>query len=93
MSAPMLICDCCGNWLKDTPEENAWNGLSSHPTGDLNSGMCRSCEEWASETFFGVRRKLVAEALNPENRAKFMAMPKEKQNTVVAKLIERGCMI
>ena len=54
---------------------------------------CGPCGDWAHQTFFSARIKLLAENLAPENAAKFKAMSRGRQEIVVAKMIERGVII
>ena len=95
-------CSCCGELIKNSPEENNDFGQNSYDEG---FGMCRECGGdpnsddilmrlgWAGRTFFDARIDIVRERLKPEKRAKFDAMSYERQVAFVSRCIERGLMI
>ena len=42
VEAQILVCGCCGAYLRDTPEENTHHGIEPYPD-DNGFGMCRGC--------------------------------------------------
>ena len=77
------ICSCCGQWFKDNDNEKQ---LAFDK--DRGYGLCPGCEKWEREMFYTPLIKQVAENLNPENRKKFEAMERERQEYIVAKMID-----
>jgi hypothetical protein len=95
-------CSCCGELIKNSPEENTDFGQNSYDEGfgmcfecggDPNSDDIRTRLGWAGCTFFDTRIQIVRERLKPETCAKFTAMPYERQVAFIAHLIEQGVMI
>jgi hypothetical protein len=95
-------CSCCGELIRNSPEENNDFGQNSYDEGfgmcfrcggDPNSEDFRTRLGWGGQLFFDARIKEVREWLNPKNRAKFDVMDYELQVALVSRLIGRGIMI
>lgn len=84
-----LICNCCGNGMKNTAEDNMDFGTNRR---DYGFGTCVKCAKWSIKTFFTPYIEQVAGMLKPENSVKFKAMPRWKQEAVICGLVEKGSL-
>ena len=87
-----MYCDACGKAMDDTPEENAWHNVHPHPTGNIDTGMCKECVDWSSHIVFDQPIKVVEDNLRGPALDKFMAMPFSTKCWIVTKLVERGAL-
>jgi hypothetical protein len=95
MSTDDVFCSCCGKDIADTPKENVWHGVVPYP-GDAGTGFCRSCGGdlgFAACCFVDARIPVLEQALNPENKRRFLAMTYEEQARIIFKLVERGLLV
>lgn len=46
LSAPIVVCGCCGNLIPDLQEFNVYYGMIPYPA-DAGYGMCAPCLEFA----------------------------------------------
>jgi hypothetical protein len=103
-SEPDVICSCCGVIVEDTPGENAWHGLKPYP-GDTGTGLCRRCGGdleakdpqgrlgFIASAFVAARIPILAEALSPRNRERFLSMPFEVQAEIIFRFVGAGLLI
>lgn len=97
-----VTCGNCGTAVEDTPEANtdyATRGC------DVGYGTCCACGGDRKAKAFRKRRgtnycafidhriPILADALSEANRAKFLAMPYERQCRVIEGMITKGLMI
>ena len=83
-----LTCGCCGDGFR------TWEGYQDQDQ-DSGYGLCKSCQGWIAE---GNKRemdkciKLIQDALNKKNQAKFKKMDREKQEYMVFKALDDGIL-
>lgn len=85
----LFTCGCCGDGFSSTLEEQARHDQ------DTGYGICPRCEEWIGgrqDAEWRKTQKLVAESLNPANRAKFLGFDEELQRGIVAQMIDEGIL-
>jgi len=85
-----LTCSCCGNGLRNTPEENADYGMNSFDNG---FGMCMACGDWSYTIFMEARFPIVEKLLKPEQLEKWKTWTFNMKAKLVGKLIEKGAII
>lgn len=85
-----LICGCCGSYFE------TWEGYIDQDQ-DKGYGRCQTCLDWIAKReeaenkrLIAEGKKLLAEALNPENRAKFLAMTADEQEYLVMEAMNDG---
>lgn len=80
-------CGCCGSdFLSSAGQDD------DH---DAGYGICPGCETWIGkkeQAEWERMRDMVANALNPRNQAKFLAMEPELQRGVVGHMIDDGIL-
>ncbi len=103
--AEALSCDYCGKGIEDTPEENAWHGVTPYPGDMPNTGMCLACGGdpearttrkrmgWALVSFVDARIPIIRDALSSANRASFEKMTYEQKANVVTRMVARGVIV
>jgi hypothetical protein len=80
------MCRPCGGdptTPEPTPKDSA----------EQRKAKTRKRNGWGLTTLLETRIPIIAQALNPENRAKFEALSYEEQLKVVEKLMRRGAII
>ena len=82
-----MICNCCGNPMEDTPEENMDYGTGKR---DVGYGTCMKCAEWATDRFFAAQKHVFRNALNAKNQAIWDAMSDEDQKAIFFGAVEEG---
>ena len=99
-----LACSCCRKIIENTPEQNVAFGQEPYPYAE-GKGMCFECGGnptsddiqaklgRVGQMFFDVRIRRVREYLKPSNRARFEAMPYERQIGFIGNLIDSGVII
>lgn len=97
-----LACDYCGKGIEDTPEDNAWNGVTPYPGDVPGTGMCLECGGdpsaratrkrlgQAMTCFVDARIPIIRDALSPANRASFEKMTYEQKANVVTRMVGKG---
>ena len=87
-----LHCSCCGSYFK------TWEGYIDQDQ-DKGYGRCQSCLDWIAKReeaenkrLIAEGKKLLAEALNPENREKFLAMTADEQEYLVREAVNDGVL-
>lgn len=100
----MVQCGCCGEWIKDTPEENVHHGMVPYPD-DVGFGECKACGGdpeskdvkkkmgWAMVMFCEARFDTIRKSLNENNRKKWDECSWEKKCLIVLSFVEKGYMI
>lgn len=81
-----LDCGCCGMAFVTWPEY-------VDQDQDLDYGICRECQGEADVRHSDIMTDAInqmSEALNPENRASFGTMPRERQEFIVQGAIDKG---
>lgn len=102
-------CSCCGSDIPDDAEHNVDFGTVPNPHDNgfgmcVECGGDKKAEGhteadvkrrlgWAGRTFYEARFEVLAKNLNPNNAAKFAALPYAKKVVIVAQLVEKGAMI
>lgn len=99
-----LACSFCRKIIENTPVQNVAFGQEPYPYAE-GKGMCFECggNPTSNDTqaklgrvgqmFFDVRIRRVREYLKPSNRARFDAMPYERQIGFIGNLIDSGVII
>ncbi len=100
-----LSCDFCGKGIEDSPEENAWHGVTPYPGDMSHTGMCLGCAGdptartvrkrmgWALTAFVDARIPIIRGALKPANLESFEKMTYEQKAAVVARMVARGVLV
>ena len=79
----ILNCSCCGNGFRGEQDPN-------HDTG---FGTCADCEAWIGkreDAEWAKTQAMVANALNPANRTKFLKLEKGVQMGIVTEMVKDG---
>ncbi len=82
-------CGCCGADFLSTAVDQAKHDQ------DAGYGICERCVDWIAGKDAKRLAKMestLADALNPENRAKFLAMDDGMRRAMVGEALEAGVM-
>ena len=88
-------CDCCGQYIRlaDAAAFSDERPICRDCGGDPAATTREKRHGWAYTTFIDARIPVLADRLNDQNRARFLAMSWERKATVIEKMILKGAMI
>lgn len=100
----LLCCAFCGGAVPDTAEENVAHGKKGRRALGKGCGLCRSCGGdpvaktpearlgCALSVFTKARVPVLAARLSSAARARFLAMPLDKQGYIILELLKRRAL-